>query len=218
MFFTNPMIWKESIMHARRSRWSKMWSRISSKLDNRWIERTRNVSDRAKLVISFCLLTNISFSLIDREKWKAFLFSFAFLFLQSHMSWRIFLLRLNNEVWTEACWHGVKKATKEWKYFWKLFIDCLETIKMIFQRKLTFHSTCSTSDRHNMLFEKFQNNPFAKPVQCESQGENQFETSIIPGREIAAAAAVSNVILPGGLFHWRESAQGRELDHLLLLF
>ena len=50
-----------------------------------------------------------------------------------------------------------------------------------------------------MLFEKFQNNPFAKSVQCDSQGANNLETSVIPGREIAAAAAVSNVILPGGL-------------------
>jgi hypothetical protein len=49
-----------------------------------------------------------------------------------------------------------------------------------------------------MLFEKFQNNPFAQSVQCESQAGNGLETSIIPGREIAAAAAVSNVILPGG--------------------
>lgn len=50
-----------------------------------------------------------------------------------------------------------------------------------------------------MLFEKFQNNPFAAPVKCEAQGENHFETSIIPGREIAAAATASNVILEGGL-------------------
>lgn len=50
-----------------------------------------------------------------------------------------------------------------------------------------------------MLFEKFQNNPFAKPVKCDSQGETNHEaTSVIPGREIAAAAAVSNVILEGG--------------------
>ena len=52
-----------------------------------------------------------------------------------------------------------------------------------------------------MLFEKFQNNPFAPAVKCESQIgqiDNGFETSIIPGREIAAAAAASNVILPGG--------------------
>jgi hypothetical protein len=49
-----------------------------------------------------------------------------------------------------------------------------------------------------MLFEKFQNNPFSTPVQCDSQGENKFETSIIPGREIAAAATASNVILEGG--------------------
>lgn len=48
-----------------------------------------------------------------------------------------------------------------------------------------------------MLFEKFQNNPFVKPVKCESQGENKFETSIIPGREIAAAATASKVILEG---------------------
>lgn len=50
-----------------------------------------------------------------------------------------------------------------------------------------------------MLFEKFQNNPFASSVQCESQANNGLETSIIPGREIAAAATASNVILPGGL-------------------
>lgn len=49
-----------------------------------------------------------------------------------------------------------------------------------------------------MLFEKFQNNPFAKAVKCESQTDNGFETSVIPGREIAAAATASNVILPGG--------------------
>ena len=47
-----------------------------------------------------------------------------------------------------------------------------------------------------MLFEKFQNNPFAK-VECESNVNNALETSVVPGREIAAAAAVSNVILPG---------------------
>lgn len=48
-----------------------------------------------------------------------------------------------------------------------------------------------------MLFEKFQNNPFANAVKCESADENKFETSIVPGREIAAAATVSKVILPG---------------------
>lgn len=47
-----------------------------------------------------------------------------------------------------------------------------------------------------MLFEKFQSNPFE--AKCESAQENKFETSLVPGREIAAAAAVSNVILPGG--------------------
>jgi len=47
-----------------------------------------------------------------------------------------------------------------------------------------------------MLFEKFQSNPFE--AKCESTQENKFETSLVPGREIAAAAAVSNVILPGG--------------------
>jgi solute carrier family 25 phosphate transporter 3 len=41
-----------------------------------------------------------------------------------------------------------------------------------------------------MLFEKFQNNPFATKVECESK-------SLVEGREIEAAAAVSNVILPG---------------------
>lgn len=49
-----------------------------------------------------------------------------------------------------------------------------------------------------MLFEKFQNNPFSS-VKCESASfENKTETSLVPGREIAAAAAVSNVVLPGG--------------------
>jgi hypothetical protein len=48
-----------------------------------------------------------------------------------------------------------------------------------------------------MLFEKFQSNPFANAVKCESADENKFETSIVPGREIAAAATVSKVILPG---------------------
>jgi solute carrier family 25 phosphate transporter 3 len=49
-----------------------------------------------------------------------------------------------------------------------------------------------------MLFEKFQNNPFATPVECESAAiKNKTETSLVHGREIAAAAAVSNVILPG---------------------
>lgn len=49
-----------------------------------------------------------------------------------------------------------------------------------------------------MLFEKFQSNPFATAVKCESAEGNQFETSLVEGRQIAAAAAVSNVILPGG--------------------
>lgn len=49
-----------------------------------------------------------------------------------------------------------------------------------------------------MLFEKFENNPFATPVKCEKAENNQFETSLVEGRSIAAAAAVSNVILPGG--------------------
>jgi hypothetical protein len=49
-----------------------------------------------------------------------------------------------------------------------------------------------------MLFEKFQNNPFASTAQCEPAENNHYETSLIPGRDIAAAAAVSNVILPGG--------------------
>lgn len=48
-----------------------------------------------------------------------------------------------------------------------------------------------------MLFEKFQNNPFASTAQCESAENNHFETSLVPGREIAAAATASNVILPG---------------------
>lgn len=52
-----------------------------------------------------------------------------------------------------------------------------------------------------MLFEKFQNNPFASAVKCEAaEYDNELATSIVPGREIAAAAAVSNVILPGGKF------------------
>jgi solute carrier family 25 phosphate transporter 3 len=46
-----------------------------------------------------------------------------------------------------------------------------------------------------MLFEKFQSNPFE--AKCESTQVNKYETSLVPGREIAAAAAVSNVILPG---------------------
>lgn len=53
-----------------------------------------------------------------------------------------------------------------------------------------------------MLFEKFANNPFATPVNCESAENNQYETSLVEGRQIAAAAAVSNVILPGGKFHF----------------
>jgi len=51
-----------------------------------------------------------------------------------------------------------------------------------------------------MLFEKFQNNPFAKVAKCDSTEvvpSSNYATTIIPGREIAAAAAVSNVILPG---------------------
>lgn len=47
-----------------------------------------------------------------------------------------------------------------------------------------------------MLFEKFQNNPFA--AKCETAESNHYETSLVPGREIAAAATASNVILPGG--------------------
>ena len=47
-----------------------------------------------------------------------------------------------------------------------------------------------------MIFEKFQSNPFE--AKCESTQVNKYETSLVPGREIAAAAAVSNVILPGG--------------------
>lgn len=46
-----------------------------------------------------------------------------------------------------------------------------------------------------MLFEKFQLNPFA--VKCESSQENRYETSLVPGRDIAAAAAASKEILPG---------------------
>ncbi|KAL7035294.1 hypothetical protein ACKWTF_008304 [Chironomus riparius] len=46
-----------------------------------------------------------------------------------------------------------------------------------------------------MIFEKFQSNPFE--AKCESAQINKYETSLVPGREIAAAAAVSNVILPG---------------------
>jgi hypothetical protein len=49
-----------------------------------------------------------------------------------------------------------------------------------------------------MLFEKFQNNPFAAQVNCESANANDYETSIIPGRSIAAAAKPSSVILEGG--------------------
>lgn len=49
-----------------------------------------------------------------------------------------------------------------------------------------------------MLFENFKSNPFAKAVKCENSGENRFETSLVEGREIAAAAGVSKVILPGG--------------------
>lgn len=49
-----------------------------------------------------------------------------------------------------------------------------------------------------MLFENYKSNPFAKAVKCETAEKNRFETSLVQGREIAAAAAVSNVILPGG--------------------
>lgn len=55
-----------------------------------------------------------------------------------------------------------------------------------------------------MLFEKFASNPFATPVKCESAENNQFETSLVEGRQIAAAAAVSNVILPGGEFYFKD--------------
>lgn len=47
-----------------------------------------------------------------------------------------------------------------------------------------------------MLFENFKSNPFA--AKCETAQENHYETSLVPGRQIAAAAAVSNEILPGG--------------------
>jgi hypothetical protein len=67
-----------------------------------------------------------------------------------------------------------------------------------------------------MLFEKFQNNPFASTAQCEKAENNHFETSLIPGREIAAAAAVSNVILPGGKKRSHNSLLQRALILIVL--
>lgn len=51
-----------------------------------------------------------------------------------------------------------------------------------------------------MLFDSFKKNPFASQVKCESADESNYQTSIIPGREIAAAATASNVILEGGKY------------------
>jgi hypothetical protein len=51
-----------------------------------------------------------------------------------------------------------------------------------------------------MLFDSFKKNPFVPQANCENTGESNHQTSIIPGREIAAAAAVSNVILEGGIY------------------
>ena len=50
-----------------------------------------------------------------------------------------------------------------------------------------------------MLFENFKSNPFTNVAKCENKiTEDNFETSLVEGRSIAAAAAVSNVVLPGG--------------------
>lgn len=99
-------------------------------------------------------------------------------------------LRLDNEA-EAACWHAVKTKISA-------FIFGERSRKIIdFTTHKRFHFSDPESTK--MLFEKFQNNPFAKPVKCDSQGETNHEaTSVIPGREIAAAAAVSNVILEGG--------------------
>lgn len=76
-----------------------------------------------------------------------------------------------------------------------IFVACLETINKVLTSCIDLFGFLSS--RHTMLFEKFQNNPFAASVKCESQAENTYETSIVPGRQIAAAAGRSEVILPG---------------------
>lgn len=51
----------------------------------------------------------------------------------------------------------------------------------------------------SQFVETARNNPFTTPVSCESSVVAAGDaSSIIPGRDIAAAAGVSNVILEGG--------------------
>lgn len=53
----------------------------------------------------------------------------------------------------------------------------------------------------SQFVETARSNPFTTPVSCETSVVAAGNaSSIIPGREIAAAAGVSNVILEGGKF------------------